>query len=91
MKSEKAQRLLNAGRFHVFCWSGELPEQKFTPNGKYVEYAQAARAVEIAEQETEELMRDNAHQIIREMMTGVFQGDMPQKIADEFIQKLTEK
>ena len=27
---------------------------------------------------------------IKEMMGGIFQGDMPQKIADEFIQKLTD-
>lgn len=50
----------------------------------------AKSAVELAEQETEERMQTKAHKIILDMMTGIFHGDMPQKIADEFIQKLTE-
>ena len=28
---------------------------------------------------------------IKEMMGGIFQGDMPKKIADEFIQKLNDE
>ena len=47
-------------------------------------------AVELAEQETEERMRTKAHKIILDMMTGIFHGDMPRNIADEFIQKLAE-
>ena len=34
-------------------------------------------------------MRAKAHKIVKEMMGGIFQGDMPQKIADEFSQKLS--
>lgn len=48
----------------------------------------AIRCVELAEQEAEELMQEKAHKIILDMMTGIFHGDMPRKIADEFIQKL---
>ncbi|MBS5524255.1 MAG: hypothetical protein KHX48_01515 [Alistipes sp.] len=43
-----------------------------------------------AEQEAEERIQTKAHKIILDMMTGIFHGDMPRKIADEFIQKLTE-
>lgn len=50
----------------------------------------AKSAVELAEQDAEERMQTKAHKIILDMMTGIFHGDMPQKIADEFIQKLTE-
>lgn len=39
----------------------------------------------------EERMREKAHKIVKEMMGGIFQGDMPQKIADEFIQKLSDE
>lgn len=60
-------------------------------DGGHICMENAERAVELAEQEAEERMRDKAHRIIKEMMTGVFQGDMPQKIADEFIQKLNEE
>lgn len=42
-------------------------------------------------QEAEERMREKAHKIVKEMMGGIFQGDMPQKIADEFIQKLSDE
>lgn len=35
-------------------------------------------------------MQTKAHKIILDMMTGIFHGNMPQKIADEFIQKLTD-
>ena len=52
---------------------------------------EAKRAVELAEQEAEERMRAKAHKIIKEMMEGVFQGNMPQNIADEFSQKLNEE
>lgn len=46
---------------------------------------------EVAEQEAEERIYRKAHNIIKEMMDGIFRGDMPQKIADEFIRKLNEK
>lgn len=48
-------------------------------------------AVQEAEQEAEQRMRAKAHKIVKEMMGGIFQGDMPQKIADEFIQKLNDE
>lgn len=51
----------------------------------------AILCVELAEQEAEERMQAKAHKIVKEMMGGIFQGDMPQKIADEFIQKLNEE
>lgn len=51
----------------------------------------AILCVELAEQEAEERMQEKAHKIVKEMMGGIFQGDMPQKIADEFIQKLNEE
>ena len=47
-------------------------------------------AIELAEQDAEERMQTKAHKIVKEMMTGIFQGDMPRKIADEFIQKLND-
>lgn len=47
-----------------------------------------ANVINLAETEAEERVRTKAHKIIKEMMTGIFQGDMPRKIADEFIQKL---
>lgn len=87
MKSKRAKQLLNNGRFHVFCLKGEYPKQLFSPEGKYIEYAQGVLAVELAE----ERMMTKAHKIILDMMTGIFHGDMPQKIADEFIQKITEE
>lgn len=61
------------------------------PMDEYVPLMEAGRAVGIAEQEAEERMRIKAHKIIKDMMTGIFHGDMPQKIADEFIQKLNEE
>lgn len=51
----------------------------------------AILCVELAEQEAEERMREKAHNIVEEMMSGIFQGDMPRKIADEFAQKLNEE
>lgn len=49
------------------------------------------KAVELAEEEAEERMRAKAHHIIEKMMAGIFQGDMPRKIADEFCKKLIEE
>lgn len=48
-------------------------------------------AINIAEQDAEMRMRNKAHKIIKEMMEGIFQGNMPQNIADEFSQKLNEE
>lgn len=61
------------------------------PMDGYVPLMEAGRAVELAEQETEERVQEKAHKIILDMMTGIFHGDMPRKIADEFIQKLTSE
>lgn len=44
----------------MFCLKGEYPEQRFSPEGKYIEYAQGASAVKLAEQEAEEQMREKA-------------------------------
>ena len=49
------------------------------------------KAVELAEQEAEERIGGKAHKIVKEMMDGLFQGDMPQKIADEFVQRLKDE
>lgn len=59
------------------------------PMDGYVPLMEAGRAVEIAEQEAEESIQEKAYKIILDMMAGIFHGDMPRKIAYEFIQKLT--
>lgn len=51
----------------------------------------AILCVELAEQEAEERMQAKAHAIVKEMMGGMFEGRMAQRIADEFIQKLNEE
>lgn len=87
MKSEKAEAYINsyAKRAEECC------REASTTIGKIVlPVIQVINAVELAEQEAEERMGARAHKIILEMMTGIFQGDMPRKIADEFIQKLNE-
>ena len=61
------------------------------PYSGYVTMQNAYMAIELAERETEERMREKAHKIIKEMMEGVFQGNMHQNIADEFSQKLNEE
>ena len=75
MKSEKAKRLLNNGRFHVFCLKGEYPEQRFSPEGKYIEYAQGAPAVKLAEQEAEEQMREKAIEAFKFACTDNYGGE----------------
>lgn len=80
MKSQKAKELIE--KYAVGNSRDAAPSMM---RGRAVE------CVEIAEQEAEERMREKAHKIVKEMMGGIFQGDMPQKIADEFIQKLTEE
>lgn len=47
--------------------------------------------VELAEQDAEDRERAKAYKIVKEMMGGIFQGDMPHKIADEFIQKMSDE
>lgn len=86
MKSKKARFLIRKGEFTYIGYAG----CKYTDNRAISKNA-ALDAVKIAEQEAEERMREKAHKIVKEMMGGIFQGDMPQKIADEFIQKLTEE
>lgn len=47
----------------------------------------AERAVEIAEQE----MADNACRLFEQFMSGVFTGNTPKKMAQEFKRKLMER
>ncbi len=83
MKSERAKHFLD-------CKS---PVHRH-PNGSTTYYLlnryDAERAIDLAEQETEVRMCAKAHKIVKEMMAVIFQGDMPQNIAEEFIQKLKE-
>lgn len=51
-----------------------------------VKRSDAYRAVELAE----ENMADKATQLFEQFMSGVFQGDIPKKMAEEFKQKLME-
>lgn len=51
----------------------------------------AILCIEVAEKEAEERVQEKAHKIILDMMTGIFHGDIPRKIADKFIQKLVEE
>lgn len=77
MKSKRAQK--------------ELEKlEKFYPFSGWIAPSDTYRIAEIAERDAEERMKSKAFRIIKEMMEAVFKGDMPQKIADEFIQKLTE-
>lgn len=50
--------------------------------GRYKAY----HAVELAEEE----MAEKAAQLFEQFMSGVFQGDTPKKMAEEFKQKLKE-
>lgn len=75
MKSKKARRFIN----------DRLSIGSLTFIAADVEYC-----VTRAEQEIEEQMQAKAHKIVKEMMSGLFQGEMPRKIADEFIQKLND-
>lgn len=78
MKSEKAKSFIDNDAIQM-------------NNGdRMIDASTAYTAVELAEQEAEERMQTKAHKIILDMMTGIFHGNMPQKIADEFIQKLTD-
>ena len=85
MKSERAKQYLLKVVAPIAIMYPDCPEEC---DLKLIE---AKRAVELAEQEAEERMRAKAHKIIKEMMEGVFQGNMPQNIADEFSKKLNEE
>lgn len=83
MKSQKAKEAIERYR-RTFSAPYQVDET--------AEYCRLFKEIaEIAEKEAEERMREKAHKIVKEMMEGVFQGNMPQNIADEFIQKLNEK
>lgn len=87
MKSKKAENYIDSHAKRA----EECFRDATTDIGNIVlRVVQVIRAAEIAEQEAEERMRRKAHKIILDMMTGIFHGDMPRKIADEFIQKLAE-
>lgn len=79
MKSERAKKYIDNDA--IVMRNGD----------RMVDASTAYMAIELAEQDVEMRMREKAHKIIKEMMEGVFQGNMPQNIADEFIQKLNEE
>ena len=79
MKSERAKKYIDNDA--IVMRNGD----------RMVDASTAYMAIELAEQDAEMRMREKAHKIIKEMMEGVFQGNMPQNIADEFIQKLSEE
>lgn len=85
MKSEKAKEYIT----HATCTAQEYAE-RFGGRELVVSRWDVSTAIELAEQDAEERMQTKAHKIVKEMMTGIFQGDMPRKIADEFIQKLND-
>lgn len=86
MKSERAKRFIDDTSIIIEADGNRVISQS-TVVGIWNVYM----AINIAEQDAEERMRTKAHKIIKEMMEGVFQGNMPQNIADEFIQKLNEE
>ena len=79
MKSERAKKYIDNDA--IVMRNGD----------RMVDASTAYMAIELAEQDAEMRMREKAHKIIKEMMEGVFQGNMPQNIADEFSQKLNEE
>ncbi|WP_302998195.1 hypothetical protein [uncultured Alistipes sp.] len=85
MKSKKARSIIRKGDFTYIGYNGCRYRDE-----RAIEKSAALEAIKIAEQEIEEHIQAKAHKIILDMMTGIFHGDMPRKIADEFIQKLTE-
>lgn len=86
MKSERAKRFIDDTSIIIEPDSNRVISQS-TVVGIFNAYI----AIELAEQDAELRLRKKAHKIIKEMMEGVFQGNMPQNIADEFSQKLSEK
>lgn len=94
MFDNKCDKVMKSKRAKQYLLNIETKTTLMYPNfreGCDLKMAEAKRAVELAEQDAEERMRDKAHKIIKEMMEGVFQGNMPQNIADEFSQKLNEE
>ena len=83
MKSEKAKEFIDGCMVHLTV--------EMSDHAKWQFREVMTHSAELAEWETEERMREKAHKIIKEMMEGVFQGNMPQNIADEFSQKLNEE
>ena len=79
MKSERAKKYIDNDA--IVMRNGD----------RMVDASTAYMAIELSEQDAEMRMREKAHKIIKEMMEGVFQGNMPQNIADEFSQKLNEE
>ncbi len=86
MKSERAKRFIDDTSIIIEA-DGNRVISKSTVVGIWNVYM----AINITEQDAEMRMREKAHKIIKEMMEGVFQGNMPQNIADEFNQKLNEE
>ena len=78
MKSERANKYIDNDTI------------EFRNGDRMVDASTAYIAVELAEQEAEERILNKVHKTFMEMMTGLFHGEMPQTLADEFIQKLTE-
>lgn len=83
MKSERTREFIEG---YMANLPAEMPD-----SDKWEIRLALNHAAGLAEWETEERMREKAHKIIKEMMEGVFQGNMPQNIADEFSQKLNEE
>lgn len=79
MKSKRAEQVLDVASF----------TDEF--DYRYVHFDNACAAVELAEQDAEKRMREKAHKIVKEMMMTISKGNTPQKMADEFIQKLNER
>lgn len=87
MKSDKAKEYIDSHAKRI----EECIHEASTDIGKTVlPVVQVIHAVEMAEYEVENRMRNKVYKIVNEMMACIFQGDMPRKIANEFIQKLTE-
>lgn len=86
MKSERAKRFIDDMSINIEA-NGDRVISQSTVVGIWNVYM----AINIAEQDAEMRMREKAHKIIKEMMEGVFQGNMPQNIADESSQKLNEE
>ena len=86
MKSQIAKEYITSAT----CTAQEYAE-RFGGRELVVSRWDVSTAIELAEQEAEERMQTKAHKIILDMMTGIFHGDMPKKIANEFIQKLIEE
>ena len=72
MKSERAKRFIDDTSIIIEADGNRVISQS-TVVGIWNVYM----AINIAEQDAEERMRTKAHKIIKEMMEGVFQGNMP--------------